>query len=102
MLNYIEFGKYEKAPMSRTSIWAKNYNLGIEDWEIKGHCEPTSNKWYTDLFVSFSVALDIYKQSSYNIYNYFHKLCEAIASSSGGIKTLIDKYINQDVKITTI
>ena len=28
----------------------------------------------TDLFVSFSVALDIYKQSSYNIYIYFHKL----------------------------
>ena len=27
-----------------------------------------------DLFVSFSVALDIYKQSSYNIYIYFHKL----------------------------
>ena len=53
--------------------------------------------------MSFSVALDIYKQSSYNIYIYFHKQAfEAIASSSGGIQTLIDKDINLGVKITTI
>ena len=55
----------------------------------------------TDLLVSFSVALDIYKQS----YKYLYLLpqaFEANASSSGGIQTLIDTDINQDVKITTI
>ena len=40
--------------------------------------------------MSFSVALDIYKQSSSNIGIYlFPQAIEAIASSSGGIQTLI-------------
>ena len=41
-----------------------------------GNYPSVSNALFkgTDLFVSFSVALDIYKQSSYNIYIYFHKL----------------------------
>ena len=36
--------RVDAVPMSRTSIWAQNNNLCIEDWEIKGHCEPTSKK----------------------------------------------------------
>ena len=56
----------------------------------------------TDLFVSFSVALDIYKQSSLQYLYLFPQAFEAIASSSGGIQTLIDKDINPGVKITTI
>ena len=56
--------------------------------------------FHTDLFVSFSVALDIYKQSPYNIY-LFPQAFESNDSSSGGIQTLIDEDINQDDKITS-
>ena len=53
--------------------------------------------WHLDIlrywfFVSFSVALDIYKRSSIYFFFFFPQACEAIPSSSGGIQNLIDKY----------
>ena len=39
-------------------------------WQNVG--SPKAKRGLTDLFVLFSVALDIYKQSSYNIYIHFH------------------------------
>ena len=57
--------------------------------------------FYLSLLELFSVALDI-QTNKLTIQIFIPQAFEAIPSSSGGIQTLMDKYTNQDVKITTI
>ena len=62
------------------------FNLySIKMLKVKYECLRSID---TDLFVSFSVALDIYKQTIFLQY-LFPQAFEAIASSSGGIQTSI-------------
>ena len=57
---------------------------------------------HTCLLFSFSVALDFYTNKQTILQIFIPQAFVAIATSSGGIQTSIDKDINRDVKITTI